>query len=677
MATSASQTPSASLYVGDLDREITEAQLYELFSQVGPVASIRVCRDAETRRSLGYAYVNYNSAVDEKAAERAMEALNYQVVNGKPIRIMWSHRDPSTRRSGVGNIFIKNLDESIDHKALHDTFSAFGAILSCKISTDPEGKSRGYGFVHYESEEAANLAIEKVNGMLLEGKKVFVGKFQKRVERQGDGPGRFTNVFVKNLDPDVTDEMLSEKFAEVGIITNAVVMRDERGNSKGFGFVNFQDAEAAAQAVEKLNGAPLGAKNKAMFVNRAMKKTEREQQLRKEFEEKKQERVTKFQNGPSGWGSGDALQQSNLYVKNLDESIDDEKLKSEFAPYGTIASAKVMRDEKGTSRGFGFVCFGGPEEATRAITEANGKMVNGRPIYVALAQPKEVRRATLQQQFALRMVHGMAPTGAPMPAGIPGAPGGPPAAMFPGGPPLFYAPPGMLPGAPGVPGGRQGIMYQPMMPQRGGWNAGGRGMGPGARPGFQPMQPYNNSIGPRQRYGRGRPGGMQHQQPGMHPQGNQQPNQQPPHQQQQQLQAQQQQPQVPGQPMGNGMLPGGGMPMPMPVGPMPVVLPVLPTEPLNPTLLAAAPPAQQKQMLGERLFPLIQRHQPELAGKITGMLLEMDNSELLLLLESPEALLAKVEEALMVLRQHSGAAGGAVDSTGADGGAVGPGEVIA
>jgi len=36
-----------------------------------------------------------------------MEALNYQVVNGKAIRIMWSHRDPSTRRSGVGNIFIK------------------------------------------------------------------------------------------------------------------------------------------------------------------------------------------------------------------------------------------------------------------------------------------------------------------------------------------------------------------------------------------------------------------------------------------------------------------------------------------------------------------------------------------------------------------------------------------
>ena len=66
----------------------------------------------------------------------------------------------------------QNLDESIDNKALHDTFSAFGNILSCKIALDHEGNSRGYGFVHFETEEAAELAIEKVNGMLLEGKKV-------------------------------------------------------------------------------------------------------------------------------------------------------------------------------------------------------------------------------------------------------------------------------------------------------------------------------------------------------------------------------------------------------------------------------------------------------------------------------------------------------------------------
>merc|ERR1712227_1202393 len=83
-------------------------------------------------------------------------------------------------------------------------------------------------------------------------------------------------------------------------------------------------------------------------------------------------------------------------------------------------------------------------------------------------------------------------------------------------------------------------------------------------------------------------------------------------------------------------------------GVVPGVVPA--QESLTTSSLAAAPPEQQKQMLGERLFPLVQRSQPVYANKITGMLLEMDNSELLLLLDSPESLTLKVEEAMDVLR---------------------------
>lgn len=58
-------------------------------------------------------------------------------------------------------------------------------------------------------------------------------------------------------------------------------------------------------------------------------------------------------------------------------------------------------------------------------------------------------------------------------------------------------------------------------------------------------------------------------------------------------------------------------------------------------------------MLGECLFPLIQATHPDQAGKITGMLLEIDNAELLHMLDSQEALNAKTQEAVSVLRAHS------------------------
>jgi len=87
------------------------------------------------------------------------------------------------------------------------------------------------------------------------------------------------------------------------------------------------------------------------------------------------------------------------------------------------------------------------------------------------------------------------------------------------------------------------------------------------------------------------------------------------------------------------------------VAPDAVVMP-LPTEPLTIKALAAAPEDMRKQMIGERLFPLIQFKEPTLAGKITGMLLEMDNGELIHLLESHPALNEKIAEALQVLHQH-------------------------
>jgi polyadenylate-binding protein len=85
-----------------------------------------------------------------------------------------SQRDPAKRKTGTGNIFIKNLDKSITAAQLHDTFSAFGKILSCKVELDNNGTSKGYGFVHYETQEDADQAVAKVNGMKIADKIVYV-----------------------------------------------------------------------------------------------------------------------------------------------------------------------------------------------------------------------------------------------------------------------------------------------------------------------------------------------------------------------------------------------------------------------------------------------------------------------------------------------------------------------
>ncbi|XP_038606416.1 polyadenylate-binding protein 1-like [Tachyglossus aculeatus] len=602
MNATAAGYPLASLYVGDLHVDVTEAMLYEKFSPAGSIISIRVCRDVATRRSLGYAYINFQQPAD---AERALDTMNFEVIKGRPIRIMWSQRDPGLRKSGVGNIFIKNLDDSIDNKALYDTFSTFGNILSCKVVCDEHG-SRGFGFVHFETREAASQAIGTMNGMLLNDRKVFVGHFKSRREREAELGARaleFTNVYIKNFGEDVDDNHLKEIFGQFGKTLSVKVMVDEVGRSRGFGFVNFEKHEEAQKAVTSMNGKELNGR--MLYVGRAQKRTERQSELKRKFEQIKQERVNRYQG-------------VNLYVKNLDDCIDDEKLRKEFSPYGTITSAKVMT-ESGHSKGFGFVCFSSPEEATKAVTEMNGRIVSTKPLYVALAQRKEERKAILTNQYMHRlstirtlvaplMGSFQQPTGYFLPA-LPQ----PPARA------TFYGP---SPVAPVRPAPRWAVqpprpsstplMRTPLAPRR--FQSGISTVKPAS---IQASQPASLSqtvanIG-TQTTGPGMPGSLT-------------VSRSP--QQFKYTQAVRNAQQVES------------------------AVHVLGQEPLTASMLATAPPQEQKQMLGERLYHLIYPLHPSLAGKITGMLLEIDNSEVLLLLESPASLRSKIEEAVTVIQAH-------------------------
>lgn len=586
---------SASLYVGDLDPTVTESLLFEIFKAVGTVASIRVCRDALSRHSLGYAYVNFTSYVD---AERALDTLNYTPIKGRPCRIMWSHRDPSLRKSGQGNVFIKNLDKSIDNQALYDTFSDFGSILSCKVVTDSKGNSKGYGFVHYESKEAAEQAIAKVHGMLLNGKIVYVGPFIPKKERiPGSDPDRFTNLYIKNLDTSYSDEDLRRDFEVFGPIQSAVLMKNQKGS---VAFVNFESHEDAKKATDALNGKPLGGSEKDVYVARAQKKSERDQMLKK----LRDDRALKYQG-------------VNLYVKNLDDSVNDTKLEEAFAGFGGITSCKVMVDEKTNSRGFGFVCFSKADEASRAITEMNGSMLEGKPIYVALAERKELRRAKLAAQHAAR--RGGNPALAPVGYSLGGAPA------------VFFPPPQAGPQGQGQP-----FVYTGQVPV--GVPRRWAGPGPAQRGGGQGFQMPNFVVHRGPRTGASQPGVHQVQQGNINRNFKYTQNAR-----------NQKAPNPSGQPAGGpaGVIPNAGGAAGKPAVDAAGQV-------LSATSLAAASPEERREILGERLFPLIEEVEPQQGPKITGMLLDsMEVSELLHLLESPQALREKIDEALAVLKAHN------------------------
>jgi len=89
-----------------------------------------------------------------------------------------------------------------------------------------------------------------------------------------------------------------------------------------------------------------------------------------------------------------------LYIKNLEDDIKEDQLRKEFTVFGTIRSLKIMTDEKKNSKGFGFICFDTPEQASRAIQEMNNRPLQGstKPLYVAFHEPKEIRRQKLAQE---------------------------------------------------------------------------------------------------------------------------------------------------------------------------------------------------------------------------------------------------------------------------------------
>ena len=121
------------------------------------------------------------------------------------------------------NVLVRNIALDVTQQMLFDTFTKYGGIRSCKLEQYPDGKSRGFGYIQFESAEIAEKAIEESGDIEFNSKPVEVLVHMKREERKGTDEKQFYNIFVQKLPAGTDDEKLSSMFSEFGEITSAHV----------------------------------------------------------------------------------------------------------------------------------------------------------------------------------------------------------------------------------------------------------------------------------------------------------------------------------------------------------------------------------------------------------------------------------------------------------------------
>ncbi|KAL4065213.1 hypothetical protein V8B97DRAFT_1946100 [Scleroderma yunnanense] len=172
----------ATVYLGNLDERCTDALVWELMLQAGPVVNVHLPKDRVSMAHQGYGFCEF---LTEEDAEYACKIMNQIKLWGKPIRVNKASSDKKQLDVGA-NLFIGNLDENVDERLLYDTFSAFGLMATtAKIARDPQsGSSKGYGFVAYTDFESSDAAVEAMNNQFLMNKRITV---QYAFKKEGKG----------------------------------------------------------------------------------------------------------------------------------------------------------------------------------------------------------------------------------------------------------------------------------------------------------------------------------------------------------------------------------------------------------------------------------------------------------------------------------------------------------
>ncbi|OQR75495.1 poly(U)-binding-splicing factor PUF60-like [Tropilaelaps mercedesae] len=172
------------IYVGSISYELREDAVRTAFKPFGPIKAINMSYDTVTRRHKGFAFVEFELP---EAAQLALEQMNGVFMGGRSIKV--GRRSNMHQAAPIleqiledakqsSRIYIASIHQDLSETDIHSVFEAFGKIKSCKLApgTLPHEKHREYGFIHYETNQAASDAIASMNLFDLGGQFLRVGR---------------------------------------------------------------------------------------------------------------------------------------------------------------------------------------------------------------------------------------------------------------------------------------------------------------------------------------------------------------------------------------------------------------------------------------------------------------------------------------------------------------------
>jgi len=332
------------LFIGQLPKTMTEPYLRPLFAPFGNLVEVAIIRNRATGESRGCAFVTYDNA---DSAELAIETLhNKHTLPGMscPIQVKYAHgwsERAATIMPNLGlpgldimtefKLFIGMLPRTVTEEAMRAVFQPYGKINEIVVLREPDGSSRGCGFVKYDRREDAINAINACNGQMF-----FQSQTNPLTVKFADGGKKNTNtqdaaLMAQLKAQQLQIQMLMTQYSQYGAV----------------------DPYAAAKQMSMLSTMAMG---RASAANNQMQ-------------------------GPPG---------ANLFIYHLPTHYTDSDLHTLFSPFGQILSVKVFIDKLTmVSKGFGFVSYASADSARLAIENMDGLQVGEKRLKVQLKKARD------------------------------------------------------------------------------------------------------------------------------------------------------------------------------------------------------------------------------------------------------------------------------------------------